>query len=137
VLRVERTVRAAVTAPPDRCMTLLGDVEGYPRWARLLDGVEVTERDPLRVRVIADVLGLTVEMDCALELGPDRVVLRRLPNDADDDERYEAAWTISDGAVELQVTAAIDAPGPASLLRGRVTKRLADDLLADFVAAVD
>lgn len=34
--------------------------------------------------------------------------------------------------VELHVAASIDAPGPARLLRGRVERRLVDDLLADF-----
>jgi hypothetical protein len=42
-----------------------------------------------------------------------------------------------DGRVDLHVTAAIDAPGPAGLLRGRVSKRLADDLLDDFVSVVE
>jgi hypothetical protein len=36
--------------------------------------------------------------------------------------------------VQLHVTAAIDLPGPAGLLRGRIERRLTDDLLADLAA---
>jgi ribosome-associated toxin RatA of RatAB toxin-antitoxin module len=138
MLTIDHTARADVTAPPSRCLEVLAGVESYPSWASLIASAEVV--DPGRVRMRAEVLGLGFEMECALEVGDDRAVLRRLPYDAGDHERYEATWTLSpraDGsAVELHVVAAIDAPGPASLIRGRVQKRLVDDLLADFARAV-
>ena len=136
MLRLDRTVRADVGASPSVCLGLLGDVEGYPRWSRLVRSAE-GHGDAIGLR--AEVLGLTVEMDFVLELGRDTAVLRRLPYDAGDDERFIAAWTVrrmgAGATVQLHVTAAIDLPGPTALLRGRVERRLADDLLADFVAA--
>jgi len=55
-------------------------------------------------------------------------VLRRLPNDPDDEERFDATWTVSPPQITLHITAVLDAPGPARLLRGRVERRVADDL---------
>ena len=136
MLRLDRTVRADVAASPSACLGLLGDVEGYPRWSRLVRGAEV-HGDAIGLR--AEVLGLTVEMECALAVGRDTAVLRRLPYDEGDDERFMATWTVrrnGPGAtVQLHVTAAIDLPGPAGLLRGRIERRLADELLADLVTA--
>jgi hypothetical protein len=138
MLELDRTVSARVDVPPERCLALLADVPGYPRWSRLVSAAEAVDDD--RVRLRADVLGLPVIMDCVLELGDDRATLRRVPYDADDDEVFVATWTVGPaptGAdVELHVQATIDAPGPARLLRGRVERRLADDLLEDFAAAV-
>jgi hypothetical protein len=133
VLSVERGARAAVAATPERCLARLADVEGYLEWASL---IERAERDGERVRVRASVLGLAFVMDCALELGPERAALRRLPYSADDDERFEATWSVApdgDGSlVELHVAATIDVPGPARFVRGRIERRLVDDLLGDF-----
>jgi hypothetical protein len=138
VLGIDRTVSARVKAPPDRCLAVLRDVAGYPRWSRLVGAVDVVDDD--RVRLRADILGLSVVMSCVLEAGEGSATLRRLPNDPDDDEQFTAAWTLSEapgGAdVELHVRAAMNAPGPARLIRGRVERKLADELLADFVAAV-
>jgi hypothetical protein len=133
VLTIDRSARASVHATPERCLERLSDVEAYPSWASLIRRAEVVGE---RVRLRAEVLGVPFEMDCELEIGPDRAVLRRVPYDAQDDERYEATWTVAPDAsgslVELRVAAAIDVPGPARLLRGRVERRLVDDLLADF-----
>ena len=138
MLEIDRTVSAPVKAPPDRCLAVLRDVAGYPRWSRLVGAVEVVDDD--RVRLRADVLGLSVVMVCVLEAAEGSATLRRLPNDPDDDEQFTAAWTVGDapgGAdVELHVRAAMNAPGPARLIRGRVERKLADELLADFAAAV-
>jgi hypothetical protein len=136
MLRLDRTARADVAASPSACLGLLGDIEGYPRWSRLVRSAEA-HGDAIRLR--AEVLGATVEMECTLELGRDTAVLRRLPHDDADDERFTATWTVrrngSGATVQLHVIAAIDLPGPAGLLRGRIERRLADDLLADLVAA--
>jgi Polyketide cyclase / dehydrase and lipid transport len=134
VLHIDRTVCAAVTAPPARCLEVLADIEGYTRWSRLIADTE--RMDDGRIRLRASVLGLTVEMQCALEVGRNRAVLTRIPNDRGDDERYEATWSVRPGEVALHVVADIDAPGPAGLLRGRVARHLTDDLLADFVRAL-
>jgi hypothetical protein len=138
MLRIDRTARAEVAASPARCLEVLGRIDAYPSWSSLNKTVEVI--GPQRVRLHAELFGLPVEMDCEIELGSDRAVLRRIPYDADDDERYEAAWSVTSSprgaAVELHVVAALDAPGPASMLRGRVSRLLVDDLLADFERAL-
>lgn len=144
MLRIDRTVEDEVAAAPKRCLALLADVERYPEWSELIAAVEVVERGPggapAKVRLRAQVLGLPVMMDCALDVGPDGAALRRLPYDADDEERYEAAWEVrprgAGSVVSLHVVAALDAPGPAALLRRRVERRLADDVIADFARAV-
>jgi hypothetical protein len=63
-----------------------------------------------------------------------------VPYDAHDEERFEATWTVapagSASTVDLHVVAALDAPGPARLLRGRLERRLVDDLLGDFARSV-
>jgi polyketide cyclase/dehydrase/lipid transport protein len=133
MLTIDRSAEAEVAAPPARCLERLADVERYPSWASLISGAE---RDGDRVRLRAGLLGVQLVMDCALELGSDRAVLRRLPYSADDDERYEASWRVmQDGSgsrVALHVVAALDVPGPARLVRARIERRLVDDLLADF-----
>jgi hypothetical protein len=138
VLEIDRTVSARVKAPPDRCLEVLRDVAGYPRWSRLVGAVDAIDDD--RVRVRADVLGLAVGMNCVLEADEGSATLRRLPHGPDDAEQFIAAWTVGEapgGAdVELRVRATMNAPGPARLIRGRVERKLADELLADFVAAV-
>lgn len=135
MLHIDRTVSAEVPASPARCLERLADVGGYSSWSSLIKAVQVLEA-PGRVRLRADVLGVSFEMDCELVMGDGRAVLRRLPNDPQDEERYEADWRVSQAdagaAVELHVAATLDAPGPVHLLRGRVGRRLADDLLADF-----
>src|SRR3954447_21670693 len=133
MLRIDREAHAKTTATPERCRELLADVAGYPRWSSLIKSAE-----PIgdRVRLRAELLGTGFEMDCTLEVGVDRVVLERLPHDAADTERFRADWKVGDGEVALHVVAAIDAPGPARLIRGRVERRLADDLLADFTRAL-
>jgi hypothetical protein len=136
VVRIDRTVRAEVAAAPSAVLALLGAPAAYPRWSRLVREAHVHDGT---VELRVEVLGRTTAMECTLELGPDGAVLRRVRNDDGDDERFAAAFRVRpDGAaakVELHVTAAIDLPGPAGLLRGRIERRLADDLLADLAAA--
>ena len=133
MLTIDRGAEAAVRVPPERCLERLADVERYPSWASLIGGAE---RDGDRVRLKAGLLGVQLVMDCSLELGSDGAVLRRLPYGADDDERFEASWTVAaDGPgsrVELHVVAVVDVPGPARLVRARIERRLVDDLLGDF-----
>jgi hypothetical protein len=133
VLTIDRTARVTVPAARERCLERLADVEGYPSWASLIKHAELVGG---RVRLQAEMLGVELVMDCSLEVGSDRAVLRRVPYSADDDELYEAGWTVTpegEGSlVELHVAAALDVPGPARLVRGRIERRLADDLLHDF-----
>ena len=137
MLTIDRTARASVAATPARCLEKLAAVEAYPSWSSLIESAEAVGE---RVRLEAELLGISFVMDCDLEVGAGRAVLRRVPYDDADDERFEATWTVAPtvagSEVELHVVAAIDAPGPARLLRGRVERRLADDLLADFTRAV-
>jgi ribosome-associated toxin RatA of RatAB toxin-antitoxin module len=138
VLRIDGTAEARVDAPPERCLKALGDVESYPSWSSLIKSVERLGDD--RVRLQASVLGLSVGMTCVVSVDATHAVLRRVPNEPGDEESYEATWTVtpSDGGsrVELHVKAALDAPGPARLLRGKVTRALVDDVVADFTRAV-
>ena len=140
MLTIDHSARTEVQAPPERCLDLLADVASYPEWASLIQSAGPAAGDPDRVSVRAELMGLGFEMNCALELGADRAVLRRIPDDDGDEERYEATWTLTARgpqrtAVELHVAAVLDAPGPARLLRGRVERRLVEDLLADFERA--
>jgi hypothetical protein len=137
VLTIDRSARATVTAAPERCLERLANIEAYPSWASLIRSAEVVGE---RVRLRAELLGVAFEMDCELEVAPGRAILRRVPYDARDDERFEAVWAVSPtgsaSEVELHVVAALDAPGPARLLRGRVERRLVDDLLGDFAQSL-
>jgi hypothetical protein len=133
MLEIDRSVSAAVDAPPERCLELLADVEGYPSWSSLISSAE---RDGELVRLRASVLGVGFEMTCSLTLSTAGAVLERIAHDADDEERFEATWTVPPATVELHVRAALEAPGPARLIRGRVERAIADGLLADFVRAL-
>jgi hypothetical protein len=133
VLTIDRTARAEAPAPPARCLERLAAPEAYPSWSSLIRAAEPVGD---RVRLRAELLGVSFVMDCELSVGGDRAVLTRVPYDEDDEERFEATWTVAPAAagseVSLRVVAAIDAPGPARLIRGRVERRLVDELLADF-----
>ncbi len=133
MLRIDRQARADVTATPERCREALADVNAYPRWSSL---IKSAENEGERIHLRAELLGVAFQMVCELELGEGRVVLRRLPDDGADEERFEAAWMLAPGEVRLHVKANIDAPGPARLIRGRVERRLTDDLLADFTRSL-
>ncbi|MEA2427151.1 MAG: hypothetical protein QOF37_779 [Thermoleophilaceae bacterium] len=115
-------------------MEVLGDVDRYPSWASLIAEAETIE--PGLVRLHAQALGIGFEMDCALELSADTAVMRRLPYDSDDEELYVATWTLRPGEVELHVEAAIDVVGAAGLIRGRIERKLVDELVEDFARAV-
>ena len=82
MVRVDRTVRSDVAAPPAACLALLGAPARYPDWARLVREAEVRDGT---VHLRVEVLGMSTEMECALELGPEGAVLRRLPYDDADD----------------------------------------------------
>jgi polyketide cyclase/dehydrase/lipid transport protein len=140
MLQIDRTACAEIAAAPRRCLAVLAAVERYPIWSRFITAAEARGRrsdgTAERVGLRAGVAGLSVELECVLELTADRAVLRRIPDDERDDERYEATWTVGaagEGSrVELRVVAGLDVPGPAGLLAGRVARRLVDDVLADF-----
>src|SRR3954451_13216601 len=118
MLEIDRSMRTPVDASPDRCIELLRDVESYPDWSSLISRVE---RDGEHVRLRASVLGVALWMTCELRVGADGAVLRRIPDDEGDEERFEASFSLSPaGTVGLHLSAVIDAPGPARLIRGRV-----------------
>src|SRR4051794_14917715 len=121
MLQIDRSVSAAVDASPERCLEVLADVERYPSWASLISSAQ---RAGEGVRLRASLLGVGFEMTCVLELSSDGAVLRRLAHGGDDEERFEAAWRVAPGRVELHVRAALDAPGPARLIRGRVERAI-------------
>jgi hypothetical protein len=139
LLEIDRTAEKTVDAPPERCMQLLEAAVDYPSWASLIETVEVLGEGRVRLRV--EIFGRHVVMDCRLSLGPGQALLERLPYEEDDEERYVATWKVAPGdsdgfsEVSLHVLAALEAPGPARVLRGRIERRLADDLLDDFARA--
>lgn len=134
MLRLSRTAKRQVSAPVARCMQVLAAVEDYPSWASLISAAEMIEPD--RVRLKAHVMGLPLEMVCRLEFAENRAVLTRIPYDAGDDERYVTTWTVRPAEVELHVEAELDAPSAAGFMRGRIERKLADDLLEDFARRV-
>lgn len=112
-------------------------------WSSLMTRAEVQQRHAdgtvSRVSLHAEVLKLGVALDCWLDVDDHRAVLRRVPYDAEDGERLAMTWTVTPivkgSVVTLHVVAALDAPGPAALLRRRVERALVDDVLADFMRA--
>jgi hypothetical protein len=139
MLVIDRTAEAHVVATPARCREVLTGVGAYASWSSLIERVAPSEEDGVLL-VTGRLFAVRLEMRCVLEAGPEEIVLRRVPFDAQDDERYVARWTVTpcgeDADVHVHVEARLDAPGPASLLQGRVARRLTDELLADFVRAV-
>src|SRR3954470_2399805 len=133
MLEIDRTASTGVAATPARCRERLQDVEGYPRWSSLIKSATHANE---RIHIRAELLGVGFDMVCELDQGDQHITLRRLPHDDADEERFEARWTLAPGEVELRVKAALDAPGPARLIRGRVERRLTDDLLADFTRSL-
>jgi hypothetical protein len=134
MLEIDRSLSSPVDASPERCLELLRDVERYPDWSSLISRAE---QDGEHVRLRASVLGVALWMTCELQVGSDGAVLRRIPHGDDDEERFEASFSLSPpGAVGLHVSAVVDAPGPARLIRGRVERALVDGLLADLVRAL-
>jgi ribosome-associated toxin RatA of RatAB toxin-antitoxin module len=137
MLTIDRSASVSVPAPAERCLELLADVEAYPTWASLIRQAELVD-DRLRLR--AELLRVPFVMDCAFELGSGQAVLRRLPHGPEDEERYEATWTVtpdpSGSRVDLRVVAALDAPGPARFARGRIERKLVDELLQDFARSL-
>lgn len=138
MLEIDRRAVREVEAEPERCLEVLEAAVDYAAWSSLIEGVEVLGEG--RVRMQVELFGRHVVMDCRLALDPTGALLERLPNDDGDEERYLASWKVAPGAgggsssaeVTLHVAAALEAPGPARLLRGRIEKRLVDDLLDDF-----
>lgn len=143
MLDIDRTASVKTPETPEQCLARLADIDGYASWARLISSAEVIDRAaggrPAIVRLRARVFGLAVELRCELELSSGRAVLRRLDESADDPESYVATWTVRprDGAttVDLHVRARLEAPGAAMPLRGRIARRLVDELLDDFARA--
>jgi hypothetical protein len=134
MLEIDRSLSTPVDAAPERCLAVLRDLERYPDWSSLISRAE---RDGEHVRLRASVLGVALWMTCEVRVGADGAVLRRIPHDATDEERFDASFSLSPpGTVGLHVRAVIDAPGPARLIRGRVERALVDGLLADFVRAL-
>jgi hypothetical protein len=133
VLTIDRRASITVPATPERCIERLSDAERYPSWASLIKRVEVVDD---RLRITAELMGIVFVMDCVLLVEDGAVALRRIPYSDDDEERYEASWTVAPAVggtrVELHVLATVDAPGPARLVRGQVERRLADGLVGDF-----
>lgn len=142
MLKIDRSAQAPIALPPRRCVELVGEIEALPSWSSLISSVDVLERDaagvPTQARLHAGVMGLTVQMPCAVERSGDGAALRRIRNGTGKDEDFVAIWTAEPHAggteMNLQVTAELNVPGPARLLRGQVSHKLCDELLADFVA---
>jgi ribosome-associated toxin RatA of RatAB toxin-antitoxin module len=140
VLKVDRSAQELIPLPPERCVELVGVIEALPTWSSLISSVDVLESDdaglPTQARLHAGVMGLTVQMPCNVERSDDGATLRRIRNGTGKDEDFVAIWSAephADGTeMNLHVTAELNVPGPARLLRGQVGNKLCDELLADF-----
>ncbi|MEA2146922.1 MAG: Polyketide cyclase / dehydrase and lipid transport [Solirubrobacteraceae bacterium] len=132
-----------VNAAPERCLELLADVEGYPRWyPEVVRGIEVVKRDAAgaaqQVRAILRAAVGPINRDLELQLGvtrgADTVVLARVPDAGSDRERFEVNWRVvragaQQARIELSLAASLDVP------RLLPVSGLADTLATGFVGA--
>lgn len=118
--RLRAQATAAVSAEPQRCLALLRDIEGYPRWyPQGVRSVRVLERGEggAARRVLTELhLGhgpmprdfkLTMVVQ---EPGPDTVRLVREAHGPDDSERFEVAWRVAPGTIELTLQGTLSVP---------------------------
>lgn len=119
----QATVTRGVDAPRERCLQLLADVERYPDWhPDVVREVRVLERDAngnaLRAQARLHAALGPFDRDFDEELSvliypPDRVLLQRVPDEAEDHEQLSLAWRVSGDSpttIELVIEAALSVP---------------------------
>jgi hypothetical protein len=128
---------------------LLRTVDQYPSWhPEVVRRVAVLERDAAghprmleaTLRVPVGPISLDVDLALALETDhPDRVTLRRLPNDPDDRETFLADWRLEsrgpeETEIRLDVVGDLDVPRLVPI--GDVGDRLAKGFVQAAAAAL-
>jgi len=142
---------ATVPAPPDRCMALLSDIEGYPRWhPEVVRQVRVLERADTsaaqRARVDLSVPGVPlvgeVSMTLRLSVSSHQVVeLTRVSHGAGDHEQFTVRWQVEplpDGAEASAISVRLDAnlSVPRLVPLGGIGDRLATGFVDAAVRAL-
>ncbi len=110
-------------ATSEQCMSLFEAVDDYPSWhPEVVKSVEVVERDddgqPTRVRTKLHVERGPLTHDFSLlmdvRINPSGgVMLRRVPHDGDDGEKFEVIWRLSGAAptqIRLDLAASLNVP---------------------------
>jgi Polyketide cyclase / dehydrase and lipid transport len=110
-------------ASPEQCLSLLAAVDGYPNWyPEVVRSVEVVERDdhgqPTKVRTKLHVERgpLTRDFNLLMDVRINpagAVMLRRVPHDGDDGEKFEVIWRLSGAAptqIRLDLAANLNVP---------------------------
>ena len=131
----------SVSAAPERCLELLADIEGYPRWyPDVVRRIEVVQRDGDRVSRVRATLHAAIgpiNRDLSLLLAvtrsADMVKLMRVANERSDRERFEVTWRVSAAGQATRLALALDAS--LDLPRLLPTGGLADSMAAGFVTA--
>ena len=130
-----------VAADPERCLELLADVEGYPRWyPDVVRRIEVVQRDgdrASRVRATLHAAIGPINRDLSLLLAvtrsADTVKLTRVANAGSDRERFEVTWRAAAASQSTRLALSLDAS--LDLPRLLPTGGLADSMAAGFVNA--
>ncbi len=107
---------ASVAAPVERCVQFLGTVDRYPEWyGEVVRSVEVLDPGRARATLHVSVGPLTRDIRLLLSVAVSErsVVLRRIPHEPTDPERFEVSWSVFDGPptrVGLELSANLDVP---------------------------
>jgi hypothetical protein len=130
---------AVVTAPIAMCFSLLEAVERYPSWCgEFIREVSAVERGddglPARAHVVVYVaqspFGKRFEFDARIRIeAPRAVYLSRLPNSAEDRDRFSLSWSLTEDGersnLGLEFSAAVSflpsvlpLPGVGDLIAG-------------------
>jgi ribosome-associated toxin RatA of RatAB toxin-antitoxin module len=117
------TASATVPVPIETALALLEAVDDYPSWyPEVVRNVEVLERradgPPELVRTTLHVAQGPIARDFELAMDvtvqrPSTVKLSRVPNEANDGERFDVIWHLSQETatrIELELLASLDIP---------------------------
>jgi ribosome-associated toxin RatA of RatAB toxin-antitoxin module len=114
------TASSPVAASAAEAYALVLAVEDYPRWyPEVVKEVQVTERTPDgspshgRAKLAVAYGPLARDFDLTLQIEasePERVVLRRIPHEPSDPERFQVTWTIGEGAITVSLDARLSVP---------------------------
>ncbi len=115
------SVSAEVAASIERCWALIEDVARAPEWQRVLEGVDVIERDEQGRPLICDTVNdaKLTKVRCRVRMQyepPRRLSFTRVQSE--DVEAMEGSWVLEDlGAGRTRATYALAVdPGPIGIL---------------------
>lgn len=115
------SVSAEVAAPIERCWALIEDVARAPEWQRVLERVDVIERDERGRPLICDTVNdaKLTKVRCRVRMHyepPRRLTFTRVQSE--DVQAMEGSWVLEDlgaGRTRATYTLAVD-PGPIGIL---------------------